>query len=153
MSKTKITRIKASDPQKPKETSQTSSGKPSEKTTRKSSEKKSEKPLVNASSKDSPSKKDLQLVKETNKKLERLEKKKQRKEARKNRKTFILFRPFIALGRYIKNSWLELRQVRWPNRKATWKMVLAIFVYTILFTGFLVLLDILFDFIFSKLLG
>ncbi|MGF2565469.1 preprotein translocase subunit SecE, partial [Ralstonia pseudosolanacearum] len=42
----------------------------------------------------------------------------------------MLFVPFVALGRYLKNSWLELRQVRWPSRKATWKMVLAIFVYT-----------------------
>ena len=69
------------------------------------------------------------------------------------KKPFVLFRPFVALGRYLKNSWRELRQVHWPTRKATWKMVLAIFVYTFLFGGFLVVLDILFDFIFSKLLG
>ncbi|MBQ6130219.1 preprotein translocase subunit SecE [Candidatus Saccharibacteria bacterium] len=71
----------------------------------------------------------------------------------KSKKPFLLFRPFVALGRYLKNSWKELRQVHWPTRKATWKMVLAIFVYTFLFGGFLVALDILFDFIFSKLLG
>lgn len=75
------------------------------------------------------------------------------KSAKTAKKPFILFRPFVALGRYLKNSWKELRQVHWPTRKATWKMVLAIFVYTFLFGGFLVILDILFDFIFSKLLG
>ncbi|MBR3204127.1 preprotein translocase subunit SecE [Candidatus Saccharibacteria bacterium] len=130
----KITRIKAKDPQKPK------------------SEKKKPEPVVKDASKEI-TKKDVQLVKETNKKLEKIEKRKERKEKKKNKKTFILFVPFVALGRYLKNSWLELRQVRWPSRKATWKMVLAIFVYTFIFAGFLVLLDILFDFIFSKLLG
>ena len=71
----------------------------------------------------------------------------------KKKKPFILFRPFVGLGRYLRDSWRELRQVRWPNRKLTWKMVLAVIIYTLIFAGFLVLLDILFDFIFSKLLG
>ena len=44
------------------------------------------------------------------------------------KKVFILFRPFVALGRYLRDSWREIRQVRWPNRKATWKMVLAVLV-------------------------
>jgi len=79
--------------------------------------------------------------------------KKSTKSEKPEKKPFLLFRPFVALGRYLKNSWKELRQVHWPTRKATWKMALAIFVYTVLFGGFLVVLDILFDFIFSKLLG
>ena len=115
---TKITRIKASDPGKPKKELE----KP----------KKEEKP------------KEKQVEKP-------VKKEKTPKNPEKN--PFILFRPFVALGRYLKNSWLELRQVRWPSRKATWKMVLAVFVYTLIFGGFLLLLDILFDLIFSKLLG
>ena len=48
------------------------------------------------------------------------------KTTRSGKKPFILFRPFVALGHYIRDSWRELRQVRWPNRKMTWKMVLAV---------------------------
>lgn len=71
----------------------------------------------------------------------------------KSKKAFILFRPFIALGRYFRDSWHEIRQVRWPSRKATWKLVFAIFVYTALFVALIMLLDALFTFIFNKILG
>ena len=63
-----------------------------------------------------------------------------------------LRRPFVALGRYLRNSWRELRQVRWPNRKATWKMTLAVLVYCAIFIVFIMLLDALFTFIFDLLL-
>ena len=64
---------------------------------------------------------------------------------------FILFRPFVAFGRYLRDSWREIRQVRWPNRKATWKMTLAVLVYAALFMVFLTLLDVFFTFIFDLL--
>ena len=105
---------------------------------------------------DAPEKKPATTDKET-KKLEKIgekaRKKAEKKQKKADKKPFILFRPFIALGRYLKGSCLELRQVRWPNRKATWKMVLVVIVYTLLFSGFLVALDILFDFIFKHLLA
>lgn len=63
-----------------------------------------------------------------------------------------IVKPFIALGRYIKNSWTEIRQVRWPNRKATWKLVGAIFIYAAFFIIVVALLDALFNFIFSKII-
>ena len=69
------------------------------------------------------------------------------------KKPFILFRPFVALFRYLHNSWLELRQVRWPNRKATWKMVLAVLVYTALFVVLISLLDLFFTWLFNLILG
>ncbi len=62
-------------------------------------------------------------------------------------------KPFIALGRYIKGSWAEIRQVRWPNRKATWKLVGAIVIYSAFFIILVALLDALFNFIFSKIIG
>ena len=62
-------------------------------------------------------------------------------------------RIITAPFRYIKNSWIEIRQVRWPNRKATWGLVLAIFVYSAFFIVLVMLLDALFNFIFSKILG
>ena len=61
--------------------------------------------------------------------------------------------PFRALGRYIKNSFIEMRQVRWPDRKSSWKMTFSIIIYVVLIAGFIMLLDALFTFVFNKLLG
>lgn len=69
------------------------------------------------------------------------------------KKPFILFRPFVYLWRYLRDSWRELRQVRWPNAKATWKMVLAVFVYTALFMLAIFLLDLFFTWLFNLILG
>ena len=69
------------------------------------------------------------------------------------KKPFILFRPFVALFRYLRNSWMELRQVRWPNRKATWKMVLAVLVYCLIFVVIISLLDLFFGWLFKLILG
>ena len=69
------------------------------------------------------------------------------------KKPFILIRPFAAIIRYIKESWYELRQVRWPNRKTTWKMVLAVLVYTALFVAIISLLDLFFSWLFGLILG
>ena len=69
------------------------------------------------------------------------------------KKPFILIRPFVYLGRYIKDSWQELRQVRWPNRKATWKMVLAVLVYTAIFVIFISLLDLFFTWLSNIILN
>ena len=66
-----------------------------------------------------------------------------------NKFTRIITAPF----RYIHDSWLEIRQVRWPNRKATWKLVGAIFIYSAFFIILVAVLDALFNFIFSKIIG
>ena len=69
------------------------------------------------------------------------------------KKPFILIRPFVYLIRYIRGAWHELRQVRWPNRKATWKMVLAVIVYTAIFAIAISLLDLFFSWLFGLILG
>lgn len=69
------------------------------------------------------------------------------------KEVFILARPFVTFGRYLRDSWREIRQVRWPNRKATWKMTLAVFIYCAIFMVFILVLDALFTFIFNLLLG
>ena len=86
--------------------------------------------------------------------------KKDAKKAEKNidkkttgKKPFILIRPIVYLFRYLRDSWRELRQVRWPNRKATWKMVLAVIVYTALFMLLITLLDVFFSWLFNLILG
>ena len=69
------------------------------------------------------------------------------------KKPFILFRPFVYLWRYLRDSWREIRQVRWPNRRATWKMVLAVIAYTALFVVVISLLDLFFSWLFNLILG
>ena len=135
MAKAKITRIKASDSKKTEKT--TSEEAPV--ITRK-------KVVVKDKQLDKTHKKEAKKAEKEAKKLEKTEKK-------EDKKVFILFRPFCALGRYIRDSWRELRQVRWPNRKATWKMVIAVLVYTALFVVILTLLDMLFQYLFNLILG
>ena len=69
------------------------------------------------------------------------------------KKPFILIRPFVYLGRYIRDSWRELRQVRWPKRKAIWKMLLAVLIYTAIFVIFISLLDLFFTWLFNLILA
>ena len=83
----------------------------------------------------------------------KVKKEKKAKKDKTNKKPFVLFRPFIAFGHYLRDSWREIRQVRWPNRKATWKMVFAVFVYTAIFVVLIMLLDALFAWLFNLILG
>ena len=80
-------------------------------------------------------------------------KEKKQKDKKSGKKVFILFRPFVAFFRYLRDSWREIRQVRWPSRKATWKMLLAVLVYTALFVALITLLDLLFRWLFGMILG
>lgn len=63
-----------------------------------------------------------------------------------------IFKPFAKLGHYVADSWREIRQVRWPNRKATWKMVIAVIIYTAIFVAFITLIDALLTLIFNNFL-
>ena len=56
-----------------------------------------------------------------------------------------LFNALRAIGRFVKkilsklapryfiNSWREVRQVAWPNRRETWRLTLAVFVFALVF--------------------
>ena len=61
--------------------------------------------------------------------------------------------PFAAAGRYFKGAWYELRQVRWPNRRATWGLTGAMLVFTAFFAVLILLLDALFKYVFQLILG
>lgn len=98
------------------------------------------------------------VVKDKKTEKEKLKDKKSAEKAvsadkKSGKKPFILIRPFVYLGRYIRDSWRELRQVRWPNRKATWKMVLAVLVYTAIFVILISLLDLFFTWLFNIILS
>lgn len=86
------------------------------------------------------------------KKAAKAEKKAEKAAAKEGKKVFFLFRPFVAIGRYVRNSFREVRQVRWPDRKATWKMTLSVIIYVLLIAAVIMLLDALFTFIFNQLL-
>lgn len=60
--------------------------------------------------------------------------------------------PFKAFARYVKGAWYELRQVRWPDRAATWSLTLAILVFTAFFVVLVILLDTGFNWLFEQIL-
>ena len=66
---------------------------------------------------------------------------------------YTIWRVMKPVGWYIGESWGELRQVRWTNRKTTWKLTLAVVVYTMIFFLFIMALDALFSLLFNKVIG
>ncbi len=60
---------------------------------------------------------------------------------------------FARMGGYFKGAWVELRQVRWPNRKATWALTVAVILFSLFFMGLIVLLDMLFKWIFEIIIA
>lgn len=56
---------------------------------------------------------------------------------------------FCPIGRYFKGSWQELKQVRWPDRKATWSLTGAVLLFTAIFVVIIVLLDAGFEMLFN----
>lgn len=130
----KITRIKASDPRK-----ETPKDKPLD-----------DEPLEFSEKEAKALKKAAEKEKKSIERAERRKEKLEDKEAQGKNKgvKHALCAPF----RYLKGSWHEIRQVRWPNRKATWKMVLAIFVYSAFFIALIMLLDVFFTWLFNTIL-
>jgi preprotein translocase SecE subunit len=61
--------------------------------------------------------------------------------------------PLGPIGRYFKGAWYELKQVRWPDRKATWGLTLAVIAFTAFFVVLILLLDALFKYVFQLILG
>lgn len=75
-----------------------------------------------------------------------------KKRSRKNPLRFIAV-IFGGIGGYFKGAWFELRQVRWPNRRATWSMTGALLGFTAFFVVFILLIDALFEYLFKLVLG
>lgn len=55
-------------------------------------------------------------------------------------------------GGYLAGAWNELRQVRWPDRKATWSLTLAVILFSVFFAGIILSLDYLYNELFRKVL-
>ncbi len=58
-----------------------------------------------------------------------------------------------SIGGYFKGAWVELRQVRWPNRRATWGLTGAVILYSAFFVVLVLLLDAAFKYLFELILG
>lgn len=59
---------------------------------------------------------------------------------------------FARIGGYFKGAWVELRQVRWPNRRATWGLTLAVILFSLFFVVLILLLDSLFKYLFELII-
>ncbi|MGV9001848.1 MAG: preprotein translocase subunit SecE [Candidatus Saccharimonadaceae bacterium] len=59
---------------------------------------------------------------------------------------------FVRIGDYFKGAWYELRQVRWPNRRATWALTIAVVLFSVFFVVLIVLLDTFFKWIFELII-
>lgn len=53
---------------------------------------------------------------------------------------------------YFRESWKELKQVTWPNRKQTIQLTIAVFVFAIIFALFVAMVDYGLDKVFRKVL-
>jgi preprotein translocase subunit SecE len=61
--------------------------------------------------------------------------------------------PVKATGGYFKGAWNELREVRWPTRRTTWGLTLAVLIFSAFFVALIVLLDLGFQWVFEQILG
>jgi preprotein translocase SecE subunit len=61
--------------------------------------------------------------------------------------------PLGRVATYFKGAWYELRQVRWPDRKATWGMTGALLAFTAFFVVIILLLDAGFSYLFKLIIG
>ena len=83
------------------------------------------------------------------KKTVAVKKAKVEKPARKPRKWT---KPFRVVGGYFKGAWVELRQVRWPDRKATWSLTVAVIIFSLFFALVILGLDWVFSYLFKEVL-
>lgn len=61
--------------------------------------------------------------------------------------------PLKAFLGYFTGAWYELRQVRWPTRRATWGLTGAVLAFSLFFVVLILLLDAGFKYIFEQLLS
>lgn len=59
---------------------------------------------------------------------------------------------FARIGGYFVGAWEELKQVRWPNRKSTWGLSIAVILFSLFFVVVILLLDILFKYLFELII-
>ncbi len=58
----------------------------------------------------------------------------------------------VLLINYLRGSWHELKQVTWPDRKTTFKLTIAVFIFAIVFGAIIAAADYGLDKLFQKIL-
>lgn len=53
---------------------------------------------------------------------------------------------------YFAGAWRELRQVRWPDRRAAWSLTFAVILFSLFFAGLIIGVDYAFNELFRKVL-
>jgi preprotein translocase SecE subunit len=53
---------------------------------------------------------------------------------------------------YFEGAWRELKQVRWPDRAATWGLTVAVVAFSLVFAALILGLDFVFNELFRKVL-
>lgn len=98
---------------------------------------------------------DDESKKKTPKATEKVAKKEKSKSAKKiNTPNWlkIVGKPIFAIGRYVNGAWQELRLTKWPNRRATWSLTLAVIVFSIFFATLILLADYGFDWLLKEII-
>jgi preprotein translocase SecE subunit len=67
------------------------------------------------------------------------------------------YKVFRVIGKilwptYFRNSWKELRQVTWPTRRETWRLTLAVIIFSIIFGVLIAVVDYGLDKLFKQLI-
>lgn len=57
----------------------------------------------------------------------------------------------LIVPSYFLNAWREVRQVSWPNRRETWRLTSAVFIFAVIFGGLVYGVDKLLGELFQKL--
>lgn len=60
--------------------------------------------------------------------------------------------PIRAFGSYIKASFREIRLVKWPTRRETWTMTLAVVIYSLVIIAIVLLFDNVYDWLFKLII-
>jgi preprotein translocase SecE subunit len=58
----------------------------------------------------------------------------------------------IVFPAYFRNSWRELRQVKWPNRTESRQLTFAVLVFAVIFGGLVAIVDFGLDKVFKQVL-
>lgn len=58
----------------------------------------------------------------------------------------------FVVPRYFKDSWRELRQVSWPSGRDTWKLTVAVIIFSAVFGVFITVVDFALDKLFRKVI-
>ena len=53
---------------------------------------------------------------------------------------------------YFEGAWRELKQVRWPDRSATWSLTVAVILFSVFFAAIILGLDFAFNELFRKVI-